>query len=384
MPHNLLLRALSQTGITGPLLDWISDYLSKRSQKVVLDGTCSNAAQVTSGVPQGSILGPLLFNIFMNSISTLPLSTNSSLILYADDILLSKPINTDGDIRDLQRDVNLISTWMASNGLTPNLKKTQLLPISRARSPPIIRINLNHHPIAQCNSVKYLGVTISSDLSWKEHVTMTCKKAKQQLGLIHRSLHQSPASVKHQIYKAAILPKLEYCSSVWDTHHSSLVLALENVQKFAGRIITQHWKADYSTLCSTLNWKTLATRRKTQKLKICYNILNNYSITPVSLHPHPHPSPRHPHSRIIFTPYIKSTTHKSSFFCQHNPPLELTPFPHRPRPHPCFLQESNHQSLFNVIILSINFNVIHVSLFLFCPSCLTLFMFSFFSPIGLL
>ena len=182
VPHNHLLRALSQSGITGPLLDWISDYLSNRSQKVVLDGTCSNSAQVTSGVPQGSILGPLLFNIFMNSISSLPLSSNSSLILYADDILLSKPINTDKDIRDLQHDVNLISTWMASNGLTPNLKKTQLLP---ARSPPTIRINLNGHPVAQCKSAKYLGVTISSDLSWKEHVTMTCKKAKQQLGLIH-------------------------------------------------------------------------------------------------------------------------------------------------------------------------------------------------------
>lgn len=326
VPHNHLLRALSQTGITGPLLDWISDYLSNRSQKVVLDGTCSNTAQVTSGVPQGSILGPLLFNIFMNSISTLPLSSNSSLILYADDILLSKPINSDEDIRDLQHDVNLISTWMASNGLTPNLKKTQLLPISRARSPPTIRINLNGHPVAQCKSVKYLGVTISSDLLWKEHVTMTCKKAKQQLGFIHRQLHQSPASVKHQIYKAAILPKLEYCSSVWDPHHSSLVTALENVQKFAGRIITQSWKADYGALCSTLNWRTLATRRKTQKLKICYNILNNYSIIPPSVFTlHPHPSPRHPHSQIIFTPYVKSSSHKSSFFVSVIPSWNTLP-----------------------------------------------------------
>ena len=114
VPHNYLISSLADIGICGPLLRWLSDYLTGRQQRVVLDGTVSHPAPVTSGVPQGSILGPLLFNIHMNSISSLLLSQNARLILYADDILLFKPVNSAADVAHLQQDVNLILSWMDS------------------------------------------------------------------------------------------------------------------------------------------------------------------------------------------------------------------------------------------------------------------------------
>ena len=153
-----------------------------------------------------------------------------------------------------------------------------------------ISISVNGHIIAPSFSVKYLGVTICSSLSWSEHITSTCKKAKLHLGYINRRFSQSSQHVRAQLYWSAVLPKLDYCGSVWDPHHQSDISALEGVQKFAARITTQQWKADYPTLTSTLNWEPLSLRRKVQKLKVCFNILNNLSIIPPDTFiPHPHP-----------------------------------------------------------------------------------------------
>ena len=279
LPVYYLISSLADIGICGPLLRWLSDYLTGRQQWVVLDGTVSHPAPVNSGVPQGSILGPLLFNIHMNSISSLPLSQNARLILYADDILL---FNSAADVAHLQQDVNLILSWMDTHGLTPNHSKTKLLPIIRTKRPLSINIFMGSHPIPPCKSVKYLGVAISSNLTWSEHIKSTCKKAKQWLGFIHRHLSQSPPNVRDRIYCAIVLPKLEYCCAVWDPHYVSDIDALESVQKFAGRVITRQWHSDYHTLCSTLNWQPLSVRRKLQKLKVCYNIVNNRSIIPSS------------------------------------------------------------------------------------------------------
>ena len=130
-------------------------------------------------------------------------------------------MNSESDTKDLQRDVDLVYQWMQSQGLTPNMTKTQLVPITRSRRAPPININLNGHPISTCRSVRYLGVTISSNLSWTEHITSTCKKAKRHLGLLNRSLYLSPPHIRKQIYQSTILPKLEYCSSVWGPHYQT-------------------------------------------------------------------------------------------------------------------------------------------------------------------
>lgn len=146
----------------------------------------------------------------------------------------------------------------------------------------------------------YLGVTITSNLSWSKHVGNTCSAAKRQLGLIHRKLHHAPTSVRRKIVTSVVLLKLEYCSAVWDPRLKKDISALESVQKFAGRVITQHWSSNIDSLRSDLGWKSLESRRCT-KLKLTYNILNNLSCIPQSTFTyHPYPSPRHPHNKILF------------------------------------------------------------------------------------
>ena len=187
VPHSSLLHSLQAVGVSGPLLAWFESYLSNRSQRVVLSGLSSSPLPVQSGVPQGSILGPLLFIIYINSLANLHLSPGTSLILYADDILLYRPLCPCSHTSAFQKDVDLISGWLATSGLFINPSKSSLLVISRCRKKPCVSITINSSTVPCVESIKYLGVTISSDLKWNSHILNTCKSAKQKLGLLHRN-----------------------------------------------------------------------------------------------------------------------------------------------------------------------------------------------------
>jgi len=138
---------------------------------------------------------------------------------------------------------------------------------------------------------------------------------KQQIGCIHRHLRSAPPQLCRKTYITTTLPKLEYCSAVWDPHHAKRRQQLENVQKFAGRVITNNWTSGYEPLCSSLGLMKLTDRRKTQKLKLCYKIVNNlFCIPSFTLSPHPHPSPRAPNSKQLSLPLARTEAHKQSFF----------------------------------------------------------------------
>ena len=150
--------------------------------------------------------------------------------------------------------------------------------------------------ICKVPSVTYLGVTISSDLSWIAHIDSVCSKAKRQVGLLHLHFHNTSPSCKEQLYKSLVLPTLDYCSSLWDPNYATHVNKLESVQKFTASFVTSKWSDDYDSLLSHLNWPKLSTRRKKQKLLLCIRILNKCSILPPSLfNPHPSPHLRHNH-----------------------------------------------------------------------------------------
>ena len=315
VPHHLILKSLSNIGISGPLLAWISNYLTDRQQRVVLDGTSSSLTNVTSGVPQGSILGPLLFICFMDSITQLPFSPGSKLMLYADDVVLYRPTNSAADVELLQRDINLIADWIKNNGLSLNSSKTKVMPITRSPTPTPLNLKLGNHSIPLVSSFRYLGVTVTSTLSWSQHIKDTTKTAKRQIGLLHRSLNQATPQARLAIYKSTIVPKLEYCASVWDPHQTTLIEELEKTQRFATKVISKNWNSDTITLQANLKLQSLKVRRSKQRLKNCFNIINGYSCIPPNLFtPHPSPSPRNSHNQIILIPHAKTNSHKYSFF----------------------------------------------------------------------
>ena len=241
VPHHQILRSLSSVGVSGPLLDWFKSYLSQRSQKVILNGHSSISLPVTSGVPQGSILGSLLFIVNINSLTEIHLSPGTTTILYAEDILLYHPLCKQFCNFIFQQDIDLLSNWISPSGLAINPTKSSLLVISRNRSKPKVQVTINSSPIPSVESVKYLGVTITNDLKWNTHIDTTCKPAKQKLGLLHRNFRQADQRTRSQLYKALVLPKLEYCSCVWHPTTSTLTDQLESVQRFTAKLCTKDW-----------------------------------------------------------------------------------------------------------------------------------------------
>ena len=230
--HRQVINSLTGFGISGPLL------------KLPLEQTLSTHAlsttgSHTSGVPQGPILGPLLFIMFMNSLTKVPLSDNTKLILYADDILLYKPVNSDQDSDTFQQDVNSIQNWTNSHGLKLNASKSCLMSITHAKNPPRLSISVDGPTITCVQQTKYLGVTISADLTWSKHIDHTCKSAKHHLGMIHRKFHQSSPQVRSKLYSSVILPKLEYCCSVWDPHQRKCIDKLDSDQRYACGVTTK-------------------------------------------------------------------------------------------------------------------------------------------------
>ena len=167
VPHRSLLEKLKATGINEYLLSWLYAYLHGREQSVVLDGKTSSTIPVLSGVPQGSVLGPLLFLIYINDSASEQLNLGTYITMYADDLLLHRDINCSDDYLKLQQDVNTISNWVDTNRLTLNSKKCKFMIVSRrrGRSVPSCTLCLNDQPMDRVSHYKYLGVILTDDLS---------------------------------------------------------------------------------------------------------------------------------------------------------------------------------------------------------------------------
>ena len=181
---------------------------------------------------------------------------------------------------DVQSDIDLIFSWLSSHFLSINLNKTKYMIVTRKSSffsLSLTPLYVNHSRLELVYSFKYLGVIISSNLSWSAHIRSVCSKSRQLIGVIFRHFYRnsSPQSLL-KMYIALVLPHLSYCSSVWDPPSgSSLASELEKVQKFALRICTYNWSANYLDLLSNLQLSSLSTRRSQSKIFIYYKILNN-------------------------------------------------------------------------------------------------------------
>ena len=164
------------------------------------------------------------------------LSNGSTLVLYADDMLLFKPISSEDDYTNLQGDVDSLKDWSASHFLTFNPSKCKYMLLSKknkpTKNPPVLTID--NIPIERTNSHKYLGIVLTSNLTWSEHIHCICSKAKKLLGLLYRQFYKNcnPTTLL-TLYVCLIRPHLEYASQVWNPHLLKDINKIENVQKFA-------------------------------------------------------------------------------------------------------------------------------------------------------
>ena len=239
---------------------WLN-YITQRTQCVVVDGISSSSVSVLSGVPQGTVLGPLLFLIYVNDIAS---GVSSSIRLFADDCILYRTIKCEADSIILQWDLDILSQWSTLWQMKFNVSKCVLICCSR--SPNLFQYNyqLYDHILDVRDEHLYLGVLLHKSLSWSNHIAKTSAKASQLFNFLRRNLSNCSPSVKASAYLTIVRPVLEYAASVWDPYQQNDILSLEKVQRRAAR-----WAlSDYGTLSSVTNmleildWPSLESRRR--------------------------------------------------------------------------------------------------------------------------
>lgn len=276
VPHQRLLHKLHFYGIRGNTWNWIKDFLAKRTQQVNLEGQSSTRADVISGVPQGTVMGPLLFLTYIND---LPEHTSSDARLFADDCLLYRKINSRADAEQLQKDLKSLEKWEREWQMEFHPQKCTVIHVSRKQRPITNNYLLHGHTLESVSSGKYLGVTINNRLNWTEHINNVRAKSSKTLGFLRRNIQGCRADIKSAAYSTIVRPTLEYAATVWDPYQQAQIQLLEGVQRRAARFVKGNYYVRtpgcVTSMMEDLQWEPLETRRLRSRLIMMYKIRND-------------------------------------------------------------------------------------------------------------
>jgi len=267
VPHERLLVKLASYGIDGSVLKWVRGFLSSRTQKVRVGVEHSTEEMVSSGIPQGSILGPILFTIFIND---LPNYVQSTCKIFADDTkLYEKSVNHD----KLQDDLTALQNWSLKWNLYFNSEKCKVLHAGK-QNPEHVYYMGDATEVMKCKEEKDLGVTFDSKLSFDPHIQNCINKANKMLGIIKRSFDYLDRDIFIKLYKALIRPHLEYGNLIWYPYLKRQSISIEKVQRRATKTLHECKDLSYHERLRYLNMPTLKHRRRRGDLIEMYKIFN--------------------------------------------------------------------------------------------------------------
>lgn len=315
--HKHLLGKLEAYGLTGSLLSFIRSYLSERSLTVRYLSALSDQIDVTSGVPQGSLLGPFLFNLFINDIGD---TLDVGFLLFADDLKLFCEISSRDDNDRLQKSLDLILQWCKTNSMELNEKKCVVMQFTRSQQCNSFEYRIDHHILQQVKEIRDLGVHFKSNLHPDLHISRVCSKAYSVLGFIFRAT-RGPFSLKtiKTLYMTLVRSILEYNSSVWSPHQLGLVAELEKVQNRFLRLVGVRMGLHYTeiqvdAIRDCLGLLPLSHRRTLMDSLLLYKITNGLLDCPELLVKLDFHIPRQSRHLQLFT-----RSHHSTSYTQHSP-----------------------------------------------------------------
>ena len=274
--HAILLKKLEHYGIDGIPLKLLKNYLTNRKQYVRLHEVNSNLLPINTGVPQGSILGPLLFIIYINDFARA--SAIFDFICYADDTTLFSTLNKFTNAQNINPDIIIntelakINEWLEINKLSLNATKSKFMVFHtqqkhRAIKPPVPKINNTN--IEKVEQFKFLGLTLDSNLNWKKHSDNICS---QIIGILNRLKHILPQSIKIMLYNALLLPHINYCLVTWGYQCKRINI----LQKRAVRLITlSKYNSHTAPLFKKLKLLTIKDTLAVHELKFYYKLTHN-------------------------------------------------------------------------------------------------------------
>jgi hypothetical protein len=268
--HGILLQKLYKLGITGKFWKWIRTFLMNRKQTVIIEGQKSDPSTVISGVPQGSVLGPLLFLTLLNDIDQ---DVDSSMVTsFADDTRITGIVNNQADVESLKNDLGTIYKWAEKNNMWFNDSKFELLRYNK-RTEAVYETGTKHK-IDQEDTVKDLGIMITPDASFSTHINTMTKSARTVAGWILRVFATREAKPMLQLFKSLVIPKLEYCCILWNPHMVKEIQQIESIQRsFTAKIVeVQH--LNYWERLKRLKLYSLERRRERYIILYVFKILN--------------------------------------------------------------------------------------------------------------
>ena len=271
VPHVRLLEKLKGIGVQGKVLDWIAEWLRGRKQRVVINGEASEWEDVLSGVPQGSILGPLLFLIYIND---LDIGIMSSILKFADDTKMYGRVGTKEGVDILRKDLEALNDWSDKWQMSFNVEKCKVMHFGKNNAKA--EYKMNERRLAEITEEKDLGVIISNDLKVSKQCDKAASKGNQILGLIKRTVISRKKKVILNLYRTLVRPHLEYCIQAWRPHLVKDIEKLEKVQRRATRMMEECRGKSYNDRLQILGLTTLETRRVRADMLEVFKILKGY------------------------------------------------------------------------------------------------------------
>ena len=294
--HDGLIFKLRQNGISGNMLRLLESYLSNRKQRVVLNGHFSEYYPIEAGVPQGSVLGPLLFLVYINDLET---NIKSNIKFFADDTMLfsivNNPVNSANDLNDDLSNIHLWAhKWKMNFNPDRSKQATEVLfscKKNKYNHPPLY---FNGQIVKKMDEQKHLGLILDSSLSFAKHITAKISIARKNIGIIRNLSNYLPLKVLQQMYKVFVRSHLDYCDFIYHIPHNicisplgiSLTTLMESIEKvqYSGALaLTGAWQgSSRSKLYEELGWESLSDRRMLRRVLQLYKISNR--MTPNYLH----------------------------------------------------------------------------------------------------
>ncbi|MEE8341005.1 MAG: reverse transcriptase family protein, partial [Candidatus Neomarinimicrobiota bacterium] len=234
LDHHILLEKLRYYGLSDLAMSLLSSYLSDRKQYVVVNDSSSDYSTIVTGVPQGSILGPLLFLIYINDMHRA--SDRLHILSYADDTTLTGSMSTFVNNDEINKEINKISDWLIINKLSLNVAKTKYMIFAKSNKQiPLTAINMMKKKLERVSTFVFLGLTIDEGMTWTPHLDKISSKISKTIGILCRLKNFIPENILKTIYNALIVPYLNYSILCWGFINTSRIFKL---QKKAVRIIT--------------------------------------------------------------------------------------------------------------------------------------------------
>lgn len=269
--YRRLIAKMKMYGINEKVLNWIIDWLKDRKQRVIINGKYSDWEKVTSGVPQGSVLGPLLFLIYINDLDT---NINSIISKFADDTKIMLPVTNQNEANVLQQDLDMLINWAEKWMMSFNKDKCKILHLGRNNLK--LTYNLGGVLLTETTVEKDLGIHITNKLKPEYHINEMCKKANKILGMIGRSLDFKTWGNMVRLFNSLVRPHLEYGSQFWNPHYKKDIAKIEKVQRRFTKMIPGMSRYSYKDRLLKLNMLTLEERRKRLDLILLYKIIFKY------------------------------------------------------------------------------------------------------------